>query len=142
MDLLSEEELAVLDDSPDLTVRRLVAQLRTAQAAVGEMTLASLRAEADRQSARLSDREVERGDVEAFVAPLRQIPDALERFGRAEQEAALLRAVADELYRLRALAALQMAEEGASLAAIARSAGITRSRAQVLVGQGRELRGR
>ena len=86
--------------------------------------------------------EIERSDVEAFVAPLCEVTDALERFSRASAEVTLHRAVAEELYRIRALAALQMSEEGASLAVIADATGLSRSRAQHLVEQGRELRGR
>jgi hypothetical protein len=88
----------------------------------------------------MTESEPERSDVEAFVAPLRAVSDALERFQRAGAEAELHRAVADELFRLRALAALQMSEEGASLARIADATGLSRARAQHLVEQGRELR--
>lgn len=78
--------------------------------------------------------------VEVYVLPLRNLPDPLERFVRSGVAAAHHRAVADELFRLRALAALEMSEAGDSLATIARATGLSRARAQRLVEQGREAR--
>jgi protein tyrosine phosphatase (PTP) superfamily phosphohydrolase (DUF442 family) len=89
-----------------------------------------------------SVRKVKADDIDEFLAPLREVADPLERFCRAGAQAALYREVADELYRLRALAALEMAEAGASLSTIANLTGLSRARAQSLVEDGRTLRRR
>ena len=82
----------------------------------------------------LSNRERGRPTLEAVVDPL-------DRYRLASEQETLHRAAVRRMVELRAIAALELHESGASYRRIASGIGLTRARAQQLVQQGRALRG-
>lgn len=80
------------------------------------------------------------GTADDALRPLWEIADPLDRYRRAAERELLHREAAKRLVELRAMAALELHERGASYARIADGIGLTRARAQQLVQQGRKLR--
>lgn len=79
-------------------------------------------------------------DVEERRPKLEAVADPLDRYRMASEQEALHRAAARRMVELRAMAALELHENGVSYRRIATGIGLTRARAQQLVQQGRVLR--
>jgi hypothetical protein len=90
----------------------------------------------------MGDREpVAAGRVaDEALRPPWEIADPLDRYRRAREQELMHRQAAKRLVELRAMAALELHEGGASYARIAHGIGLTRARAQQLVQRGRKLR--
>lgn len=86
------------------------------------------------------DQAADEGKLEHRVLMLETVADSLDRYRLATEQEALHRAAARRMVELRAMAALELHENGASYRHIAGGIGLTRARAQQLVQQGRALR--
>ena len=86
--------------------------------------------------------EAHPGDATAAYCAVLAQPEASleERLRRSVEAQAAVRREMEELSRTRAKAAAELHEQGATFAAIATFAGVSRARAQQLVEQGRALR--